>query len=217
MKVKISQNVIRRLPRYLRILRQLEDENISRISSAEIGKILGLTASQIRQDFSCFGEFGQQGYGYNVKFLMSEIEKILGMKHALKAILVGCGSIGKSLINNFCFIEHGIELQAGFDISPLLIGTTINGVPIIDVAHMSGYLRAHEIDLAVLTVPQNNAVQVADDLIACGIDAFWNFTNVDIVPPYSPVLVENVHFSDSLLALEYFYSEKRCTICKAKM
>ncbi len=208
MKGKVSDNVIRRMPKYLRELKRQEDSGLTRISSTELGRLLGFSPSQIRQDFSSFGEFGVQGYGYNVQSLREQIENILGVNRSYKAILVGCGSIGKSLIHNFCFEEQGISLQAVFDLDTDLIGTKIKGVPVYDALDLQEYLAEHSIDVAVLTVPQSKAKSAAKMLMDCGVHAFWNFTNEEIVPPYSDVLVENVHFSDSLLSLSYYMAER---------
>ena len=207
-RVKVSNNVIRRLPRYLRKLDELQGNGINRISSFERGQQLGLTPSRIRQDFSCFGEFGQQGYGYNVSGLREQIASILGMDRGYKAILVGVGNIGHALMDNFSFAECGVELAAAFDIKESLIGTEFKGVPILAEAQLEEYLKANDIALAVLCVPKEVAVNVTKILTDNGIEAIWNFTNMELTEPNSPIIVENVHFSDSLLSLSYFVSER---------
>lgn len=206
-RIKVSNNVIRRLPRYLRKLDELSNEGISRISSSELGKQLGLTPSQIRQDFSCFGEFGQQGYGYNVTALRSEIASILGMDRGYKAILVGVGNIGRALAENFSFSEWGFELETAFDVRPELVGKTINGVEVRHSNTLIEYLKENKIDVAVLSVPKEIAVRITKDLTDNGVRAIWNFTNVELTEPNSPIIVENLHFSDSLLSLSYFVSD----------
>ena len=207
-RVKVSNNVIRRLPRYLRKLDELQENGISRISSFELGQQLGLTPSQIRQDFSCFGEFGQQGYGYNVSGLREQIASILGMDRGYRAILVGVGNIGHALMDNFSFAECGVELAAAFDIKESLIGTEFKGVPILAETQLEEYLKTHDIAVAVLCVPKEVAVIVTKILTDNGIEAIWNFTNMELTEPNSPIIVENVHFSDSLLSLSYFVSER---------
>ena len=207
-RVKVSNHVTRRLPRYLRKLDELQGNGINRISSFELGQQLGLTPSQIRQDFSCFGEFGQQGYGYNVSGLREQIASILGMDRGYKAILVGVGNIGHALMDNFSFAECGVELAAAFDIKESLIGTEFKGVPILAEAQLEEYLKANDIALAVLCVPKEVAVNVTKILTDNGIEAIWNFTNMELTEPNSPIIVENVHFSDSLLSLSYFVSER---------
>ena len=208
-RLKVSNNVIRRLPRYLRKLDELADSGISRISSFELGQQLGLTPSQIRQDFSCFGEFGQQGCGYNVPALRAQIASILGIDRGFNAVLIGVGNIGRALMDNFCFSEWGFQLECAFDIKPELIGTSFKGVPIYSMDYMVEYLQGHHVDVAVLTVPKEVAVSVANALTSNGVEAIWNFTNVELTEPNSPTLVENVHFSDSLLSLSYFVAERK--------
>ncbi len=208
-RLKVSNNVIRRLPRYLRKLDELSGNGISRISSFELGQQLGLTPSQIRQDFSCFGEFGQQGYGYNVPALRAQIASILGIDRGFNAVLIGVGNIGRALMDNFCFSEWGFKLNCAFDIKPSLIGTSFKGVPIYSMDYLVEYLQNNHVDVAVLTVPKEVAVAVTKDLTTHGVDAIWNFTNVELTEPNSPTLVENVHFSDSLLSLSYFVAERK--------
>ena len=208
-RIKVSNNVIRRLPRYLRKLDELTENGVGRISSFELGSQLGLTPSQIRQDFSCFGEFGQQGYGYNVPALRAQIASILGIDRGFTAILIGVGNIGRALMDNFCFSDWGFALQAAFDINPSLIGTRFKGVPIYGMETLESYLDENKIDVAVLTVPKDVAVAVTQRLTAHGISAIWNFTNVELTEPNSDILVENIHFSDSLLSLSYYVAERR--------
>ena len=208
-RLKVSNNVIRRLPRYLRKLDELAGNGVSRISSFELGQQLGLTPSQIRQDLSCFGEFGQQGYGYNVPALRTQIASILGIDRGFNAILIGVGNIGRALMDNFCFAEWGFKLECAFDIKPALIGTSFKGVPIYSMEYLLDYLKNNHVDVAVLTVPKDVAVAVTEELTSNGVEAIWNFTNVELTAPNSPTLVENVHFSDSLLSLSYFIAERK--------
>lgn len=207
-KLKISNNVIRRLPRYLRKLDELNENGITRISSFDLGQQLGLTPSQIRQDFSNFGGFGQQGYGYNVVSLRSEIASILGVDRGFKAVIIGVGNIGKALMDNFNFAEWGFNLVAGFDIKEELVGTEFKGVPIYHQDSLESYLTSNHIDAVVLCVPRSVAVSTAKLVIDCGVEAIWNFTNVEITEPNSSTIVENVHFSDSLLSMSYFIADR---------
>lgn len=202
-KAYVSNNTIRRLPKYLRKLQELGEQGISRISSGKLGELLGLTPSQIRQDFSCFGEFGQQGYGYNVVTLAEAIEKILGVFESQKAIIIGVGNIGRALIESFDFEKCGVELAAAFDTDNNKIGNSINGISIISYSDVIDYIRTNSITIAVLAVPKVASQEVADNLKNSCIEAIWNFTNVDI-DVGADMLVENVHFSDSMLALKYY-------------
>lgn len=207
-KEKISRPVIGRLPQYYSCVEELYLSNCIRVSSATLSRRLGFTASQIRQDFSCFGEFGQQGYGYNVSALHDQIGSILGVDRGYNAILIGAGNIGHALMDNFCFRDWGFNLVAAFDIDPEVVGTVFNDVPIHGMEDLQEYLATNRVDVAVLTVPKEAAIPVTNMLTANGIEAIWNFTNVDITAPNSSVIVENVHFSDSLLSLSYYVSER---------
>lgn len=206
-RVKVSNNVIRRLPRYLRKLDELTDAGISRISSGELGRQLGLTPSQIRQDFSCFGEFGQQGYGYKVTALRAEIANILGMDRGFSAILIGVGNIGHALMCNFNFQQWGFELKAAFDVKEDLVGKEVEGIMVHHVDSLAQFIADNHIDAAVLCVPKQFAVSTTELLTKSGINAIWNFTNVELTAPESSTIVENIHFSDSLLSLSYFIAE----------
>lgn len=205
----ISNNVIRRLPRYLRKLEDLSYHGIDRISSGELGRQMGLTPSQIRQDFSCFGEFGQQGYGYNVSLLREEISSILGMKNGYTVILIGVGNLGHALMENFGFERSGFKVLAAFDVRPEIVGTELSGIPIYDTAEQANFIRENDVDIAVLAVPRHMANDSANDLVKSGIKAIWNFTNIELDVDTSKVLVEDIHFSDSLLALSYYLTENQ--------
>ena len=199
----VSYAVIRRLPRYYRYLDDLHLKGTVRISSSTLGEKMGITASQIRQDLSCFGEFGQQGYGYNVEELRTEIGHILGVDNQHSIIIVGVGNLGRALLKNFHFNDAGFVLQAAFDVSPALIGTEIAGTPILDMTELERFVPVHRPDVAVLTVPQAVAQSTASRLIELGIRGFWNFTNVELTSEMPNVRFEDVHFADSLLTLSY--------------
>ena len=194
-KENISDAVIRRLPRYYRQLTELCGRGVVRISSHSLGQEMNITASQIRQDFSCFGEFGQQGYGYNVEELRTEIGHILGVDKDHHLIMIGVGNLGRALLQNFRFSQTGFTVDAAFDVAPSVIGTVVNGVSIYSMDTLEEYIRSHNIDVVVLTIPQAVA-QV-------GIHGFWNFTNVELSSPNPDVKFENIHFADSLLTLSY--------------
>ena len=202
-RVKVSNNVIRRLPRYLQKLDELGESGVDRISSGELGRQMNLTPSQIRQDFSCFGEFGQQGYGYNVEELHTEIGHILGVDNDYHLIMIGVGNLGHALLQNFHFAQAGFTVDAAFDVSPSVTGTRVNGVPIYSMEKLDDYIRAHRVDVVVLTLPQSIAQEIADRLIGLGVRGFWNFTNVEITCCQPDVKIENIHFADSLLTLSY--------------
>ena len=202
-KQNISDAVIRRLPRYYRHLNDLCSKGVIRISSHSLGVKMGITASQIRQDFSCFGEFGQQGYGYNVEELRSEIGHILGVDQSHHLIMIGVGNLGHALLQNFRFSQCGFTVDAAFDISPSVVDTEINGVHVYPMDELEEYVRSHKVDVVSLTVPKSIVQELVDRLTALGIRGFWNFTNLELTSPNPEVKIENIHFSDSLLTLSY--------------
>lgn len=202
-KENISDAVIRRLPRYYRHLNELCSRGVVRISSHSLGQEMSITASQIRQDFSCFGEFGQQGYGYNVEELKAEIGHILGVDNDHHLIMIGVGNLGHALLQNFPFSQCGFTVDAAFDVSPAVIGTAVNGVPICSMSELDTFIQSHSVDVVVLTIPQTMAQDTADHLISLGVKGFWNFTNIELSSQVLDVQFENIHFADSLLTLSY--------------
>lgn len=209
-KEKISSAVIRRLPRYYRYLNDLHNSGTVRVSSEALARSMGLTASQIRQDLSCFGGFGQQGYGYNVERLRSEVADILGMNNSHTVVILGAGNLGRALIENFPFRSSGFRLVAAFDIDPVLVGTRLGGVPVYHIDMLRSYMSSHQVNVAVLTVPANVAKESATVLMECGVEGIWNFTNVELPREgHEDIKIENVHFADSLLTLSYMISEER--------
>lgn len=206
-KQHISDAVIRRLPRYYRYLDELHSRGIVRISSSTLGKRMGITASQIRQDLSCFGEFGQQGYGYNIMELRAEIGHILGVDEPRRLIIIGAGHLGHALLQNFDFAQGGFRLDTAFDVSPALIGTEVNGVAVRSMDELEDYCAAYHPAVAVLTVPKSAAQEVADRLVALDVNGVWNFTNTELTLD-EHMFVENVHFADSLLTLSYRISKE---------
>ncbi|MDD6806237.1 MAG: redox-sensing transcriptional repressor Rex [Lachnospiraceae bacterium] len=198
----ISQAVISRLPRYFRYLGELKNEGIERISSQELSARMQVTASQIRQDFNHFGGFGQQGYGYNVNYLYSEIANILGLNEEHNLIIIGAGHLGQALVNYMNFERRGFIFRGIFDNNPALWGTTIRGIEVMPMDRIEQFVRENAVDIAVLSIPKDGAVSVANDLVRFGIKAIWNFAHVDLLLP-KEVKVENVHLSDSLMKLSY--------------
>lgn len=205
--VKISNNVIRRLPRYLRRLDDLAAAGVERISSKELGEEMRLTSSQIRQDFSCFGEFGQQGYGYNVLGLRSEVSSILGMDRNFKMIVVGVGNIGRALLESFRFEQYGFELVGAFDVRPEVVGMVVNDVEIKHAGELEELIKNEHVDAASLCVQKGSAKDIAAMLLSYGIKSIWNFTNIELELDEDDVVVEDIHFSDSLLSMSYYLAE----------
>ena len=198
----ISSAVINRLPRYYRYLGDLLDNDVVRISSKELSEKMHVTASQIRQDLNNFGGFGQQGYGYNVEYLYNEIAKILGLDRKYDMVIVGAGNIGQAIAGYTDFEKRGFKVKRIFDINPALFGQTIRGILIDDVANLEDYIKDNHITIAALTLPKNQAVTMANNLVKWGIKGIWNFAPIDLRLP-SNVKVETVHLSDSLMRLSY--------------
>ncbi len=199
---EISRAVIKRLPRYFRFLGELRDAGVEKISSRELSQIMHVTASQIRQDLNNFGGFGQQGYGYNVSFLYDEIGKILGLDHEHNLIIIGAGNLGSALAGYGNFANRGFIVKGVFDVSPALIGQYIRNIPILPMSEMPEFIKKNNIDIAVIAIPKNAAVEAAATLVKCGIKAIWNFSHVDLSVP-DDVVVESVHLSESLMRLSY--------------
>lgn len=201
-KKKISMAVIKRLPKYHRYLQELVNSNVDRISSKELGEKIGFTASQIRQDLNCFGDFGQQGYGYNVKELYRQVSLILGLDKEYTGLIIGAGNIGQAIANYSRFNQVKLHIQAIFDANPKLLGMKIRDIKIDDIDYLEDYLKNNVIDIGIICVPRINAQSVCDMLTENGVTAIWNFAPVDLVVPKG-VTVENVHLSESLLTLIY--------------
>ena len=201
-KKNVSMAVIKRMPKYYRYLGELVKNDVDRISSKELGEKIGFTASQIRQDLNNFGDFGQQGYGYNVKELHNQIGTILGVGKEYNAVLIGAGNIGQAIANYSRFTDIGLGITAIFDANPKLVGMRIRDVEIKDIDELKEYLEENTIDMGILCVPRINAQKVCDVLVNGGVKGIWNFAPIDLHVPET-VKVENVHLSESLLTLVY--------------
>ncbi len=208
MQKSISQAVIRRMPRYYRYLGELIDAGVERISSNELSTRMKVTASQIRQDLNNFGGFGQQGYGYNVKYLYEEIGKILGLDCQHNIIVIGAGNLGQALANYVKFEKRGFMITGLFDVNPTLAGLSVRGIQIHMMDELEEFVRNNRVDIAALTMPKEKAEACADRLVALGIKAIWNFAHLDLELP-EDVVVENVHLSDSLMQLSYNIVNRR--------
>ena len=205
---QISKAVIKRLPRYYRYLGELLEDNVERISSNDLSKKMRVTASQIRQDLNNFGGFGQQGYGYNVKYLYTEIGKILGLDIVHPMIIVGAGNLGQALAHYVEFEKRGFKLVGIFDVNPVLEGIAVRGIEIQMISDLPFFMKENNIEIAILTLPKNKARDMAEILIENGIKAIWNFAHIDLDTP-DDVIVENVHLSESLMTLSYNLSQYR--------
>ena len=204
---RVPEVVIRRLPRYYRYLSELYKNGKTRISSNALSEKMGVTASQIRQDFNYFGGFGQQGYGYNVKYLLDEIEGIFGLASGYKAIVVGAGHLGHALANYQGIKNRGFKIVGMFDVDQAKIGKEINGIKIMDMKYVKDFIEENDVDIAMLTLPKSVIEEVADSLVEYGIKGLWNFAYVELKTK-KPVPVENVHLTDSLMTLAFKIEQK---------
>lgn len=198
----ISKAVIRRMPRYYRYLGELLENGVERISSGELSERMQVTASQIRQDLNNFGGFGQQGYGYNVQFLYDEIGKILGLTEVHNVALFGVGNLGQAIANYVSFEKLPFHMIGLFDVDEKKKGRIVSGIPVMMLDEFEDFNKTHRVEIAVLTLPKDAAMPVAEHLVDLGIRAFWNFAHVDLKVPKG-VVVENVHLSESLMQLSY--------------
>lgn len=202
----ISLAVIRRLPKYHRYLKEMLDNDIKRISSKELSKVIGFTASQIRQDLNNFGGFGQQGYGYNVEDLYEEIGKILGLTREYNVVIVGAGNLGQALANYSSFNRLGFKLRAMFDINPKIVGLTIKDTQVLDMDGFDDFVNTNDVEIVYICTNRDGAQDVADRISKTSVKAIWNFAPIDLKLP-DDIVVENVHLIDNLLTLSYFLKE----------
>ena len=158
---EISRAVISRLPRYYRYLGELLNENVERISSHELSVKMKATASQIRQDLNKFGGFGQQGYGYNVKFLYDEIGKILGLDEQRLMIIIGAGNLGQAIAKAYKDVVRGFRLVGIFDKDPLLEGKEVAGMKVQMMEALPSFIKTHNVEIAALTVPKECSQEIA--------------------------------------------------------
>ncbi len=204
----VSSAVIKRLPRYFRYLREVMRMGKTRISSSELSKMMNVTASQIRQDFNCFGGFGQQGYGYNVEYLYTNICDLLGVARGFRAVVIGAGNLGKALVRSPMFEKRGVDVVAMFDVSPEVIGRNIGGVTVLDMKDVERYINEFKVDIAVLTLPKEFATEASEKLAETALKGIWNFTGKELALGDSGIVVENVHIGDSLMTLCYEIARK---------
>ncbi len=204
----ISSSVIRRLPRYYRFLRELDSQGVTHVSSGELSRRMRSTASQVRQDLNCFGEFGQQGIGYNVPMLRDVIEDILGIKCMYPAILIGAGNIGLAIANQVMFEGRCFELIGIFDKDPDKIGSTVGELTIQSIGRLESFCSSHNVSTAILCVPKTAVEPIAETLYNAGVRSFWNFSHYDLSMKFDNIIVENVHISDSLMQLCFRLKKK---------
>ncbi len=197
---RVSEAVIRRMPKYYRQLQVLQAQGMERISSGKLAQMMRLNASQVRQDFNCFGGFGQQGYGYNVTTLLNEIKNILALNQNHKAVVAGAGNIGRALASFDNFEQHGFSITALFDINEEMVGDEVNGKPVLHISQLEEYVKENNIAVGIIAARRSVAQDIADRMVQAGVKGIWNFAPVDVT---APVPVENIHMTDSLICLAY--------------
>ena len=208
---QVPSAVIKRLPRYHRYLGDLLADGKLRISSSELSKLMNVTASQIRQDLNCFGGFGQQGYGYNVKYLHAKISELLGVTQGYSAVIVGAGNLGRALAATRMFGRRGVARLAMFDVDESIIGTEIYGIKVYSADSLYDFCKNEKVDIGVLTVPKEAAYDVTEKMVRAGVKGIWNFANMELKVDDESVIVENRHLGDSLMTLCYEIKCKNST------
>lgn len=206
--LKASLPVIRRLPRYYRYINELRDNNVTRVSSSQLAVIMGSTPSQVRQDFNCFGGFGQQGIGYSVELLQSEIEHLLFPNDSINAVLVGAGSLGSTIANFVVRDAEGVNLIGIFDTNPLLENKVLHGVKICPMDSFIDFCKTQKPDIIIVCIPKDAAEKLAPAIAKTGVRGIWNYSHYDFNVFDKSLTVENVHLRDSLMALSYRISHK---------
>ena len=215
-KPAVSDAVIKRLPRYHRYLGELLAEGRLRISSAELSRIMKVTASQIRQDLNCFGGFGQQGYGYNIRYLYGKISELLGVEEGYTVVIVGAGNLGRALASTRMFARRGVKRLALFDNDESKIGTEVYGIKVYSVDELFDFCHKEQVDIGVLTVPKEVAYSTAKTMVAAGVKGIWNFANMELSLDDEGVAVENIHLGDSLMTLCYEVKSRSESLGEAK-
>lgn len=206
--LKASLPVIRRLPRYYRYITDLKNNGVSRISSSQLANIMGSTPSQVRQDFNCFGGFGQQGVGYSVELLHSEIEKLLFPENKLRAVLLGAGNLGITIANFVIKENTGVELIAVFDNDKAIIGNKLFGLEILSIDNFVEYCQKEHVDVIIACTSKESAEELAPQVIKSGVKGIWNYSHFDFSVYDDNLIVENVHLRDSLMSLSYRITHK---------
>lgn len=201
-KTHISDAVIKRLPKYYRYLCHLLQNGEHKISSKALAEALNVTASQVRQDFSNFGEFGQQGYGYDIYKLTMEISQILNLHADYNVIVIGAGNIGNALAHYTGFKKDGFNIKAMFDLYPENIDAP-EKCKALHVDNLEEYCSENHVDIAIIATKKEAAEQIYERVCNIGIRGVWNFVPVDLMSTENTV-VENINMSDSLFVLSYY-------------
>ena len=199
---RIADSTVRRLSAYLRFLEDFEGRGLLTISSEELAKQGGTTSAQVRKDLSFFGSFGKRGLGYSVPELAGRLREILGLGREWKVIIIGAGKIGAALAQYRGFRQRGFNILAAYDSNADKIGRTLEGIPVRDIAHLERDIARDKPDIAVLTIPSDEAQRVVDRVVRAGIKAILNFAPIQLQAP-SDVTVKNVNMAMELEGLSF--------------
>ncbi len=205
----VSRSVINRLPRYYRTLRELYRRDKLRVSSSELAGLMGVTASQIRHDFNCFGGFGQQGYGYNVVYLYKKIGEILGVQDDFSAVIIGAGTLCRAISSGSIFTRRGVKLLAIFDCDAEKCGKSISGIEVLPMERFHSFCTENAVDIAVLAVSAESAQDTAERAVLAGVRGIWNFSNTELNIKNGEIAVQDVHLGDTLMTLCYEIKERK--------
>jgi redox-sensing transcriptional repressor len=200
---KIPDIIIGRLPVYLRALQRMADKGIQTTSSQELGERVGISAAQIRKDISQFGEFGKQGTGYNIPFLLDKLRSILNVNRVWDVALVGAGDMGHALARYQGFLNRGFQIVMVFDSDATKIGQKAGSFVVQDTSELVEKVRAAGIKVAMLTVPAAAAQDVADKLVQAGVKAILNYAPISLNVP-SDVKVQHIDPAIHLQRMTYY-------------
>ncbi|QII82194.1 redox-sensing transcriptional repressor Rex [Jeotgalibaca arthritidis] len=203
MSTEIPRATARRLPIYHRYLRYLHNAGKARISSNELSEAVKVDSATIRRDFSYFGALGKRGYGYDVEYLLDFFSKTLNQDRLTNVALIGVGNLGHALLNYNFHLSNNVRISCAFDVNEEIVGKIVSGVPVYDMSEMIEQLRIQQIDVAILTVPQNVAQKATNDLTEAGIKGIMNFTPIRLSVP-EDVRIQNVDLTNELQTLIYF-------------
>lgn len=203
MSTEIPRATARRLPIYHRYLRYLHNAGKARISSNELSEAVKVDSATIRRDFSYFGALGKRGYGYDVEYLLDFFSKTLNQDRLTNVALIGVGNLGHALLNYNFHLSNNVRISCAFDVNEEIVGKIVSGVPVYDMSEMIEQLRIQQIDVAILTVPQNVAQKATNDLTEAGIKGIMNFTPIRLSVP-DDVRIQNVDLTNELQTLIYF-------------
>ena len=202
-KNKASSKQIERYSTYLKYLIVLKKPNIDYITSSEIAKEVMCSEETVRKDLQLISDLATPGQKRSISTLIYDIEEFLGYHEKTNVIIVGCGQLGKALLSYAGFNEYGINVVAGFDINPELVGTKINDIDIYNIDNFKKIIKKYNVTTAVLTTRKHCAQELADMLIESGIKAIYNFVPLYLLNTNKNVLIKNIDIASSIAFLSH--------------